>query len=236
MLRRVHLPLLTTGSIALPPAAAHHIRDVLRLGEGDAVELFDDSGNTSTASLKHVNPANVVVWVESIKPPAETPTVVIASAIPKGDRADWMIEKLTEIGVTRFIPVAAERSVTLPGGRNKVERWERIAVEAARQSRRIGTMSIAPLTSLAELIKSAGPDAWYMSTAPDAVPVLDLLKDPAKQRIALIGPEGGWTPAEIEQMGSAGFHGIALTASVLRVETAAVMAAGLMCLKPGRRP
>jgi 16S rRNA (uracil1498-N3)-methyltransferase len=228
MPRRVHLPSLTIGSLALPQAEAHHVRDVLRVAEGESLELFDTAGNIAAGIITHVNSANVVVSIESIQSAATTSRVIVASAIPKGERADWMIEKLSELGVSRFIPLAAERSVTLPGGRNKFERWERIAIEAAKQSRRAGIMSIAPVTSLVEVLRSpvAG---WWLSTAPGAVAASAVMGRGLVGDITLmIGPEGGWTDGEMQLMDAAGLCGVGLTASVLRVETAAVVAAGFV--------
>jgi 16S rRNA (uracil1498-N3)-methyltransferase len=228
MLRRVHIRKLHVGSIALEPAEAHHLRDVLRLAEGAAVELFDDAGQTATAVILHVNPANVVVQVESIESTASGgPRVTVAAAVPKGDRADWMVEKLTELGVSRFIPLVTERSVTVPAGKNKIQRWERIAIEAAKQSRRAGVMSIAPLTPLDQAIATASPGI-FLSTAGETVPLNSTTEnDPT----LFVGPEGGWSDPEMDRMRSAGFSAAALTSSILRVETAAVLAAGIAMLR-----
>jgi 16S rRNA (uracil1498-N3)-methyltransferase len=233
MLRRVHLAKISVGSIALPATEAHHIRDVLRLEVGAAVELFDDSGNVAAAVIKHVNSANVVVDVETvISQPATNFPVTVAAAVPKGDRADWMVEKLTELGVSHFIPLATKRSVVLPSGRNKIERWERIAIESAKQSRRSGVMSIAPLTPLQE-VTSAAKSGIFLSTATDAVPIAQAIGQiRSNEIILLIGPEGGWTDQEIDRMRAAGFVGAGLTSTILRVETAAIVATGLaMCLR-----
>jgi 16S rRNA (uracil1498-N3)-methyltransferase len=228
MIRRVHIAQLGVGDLALPAAEAHHVRDVLRMNEGDVLELFDRDGNVATAVIKTVNPAHVVVVVETLASAAPSPRVVVAAAVPKGDRADWMIEKLSELGVAQFIPLAAERSVTLPGGTNKLARWERIAVEAAKQSRRIGTMQIAPLTPLPVVIQSARP-GWFLSTAQDAISVDTALVDyHGHDHTLLIGPEGGWTESEISHMRGIGLVAVSLTRSILRVETAAVLAAGVL--------
>jgi 16S rRNA (uracil1498-N3)-methyltransferase len=227
MIRRVHLAKLSTGSIALPTAEAHHIRDVLRLTAGATVELFDDAGHVASGIIRHINTANVVVDVESIGiPNAENAmNVTVASAVPKGDRADWMVEKLTELGVTRFIPLATERSVVLPSGKNKMERWERIAIESAKQSRRVGVMAIDALTPLHQAISSASRGI-YLSTAVDAVPIARAIGRSIELSL-FIGPEGGWSDAETNRMKAARFSGAKLTSTILRVETAAVVAAGV---------
>jgi 16S rRNA (uracil1498-N3)-methyltransferase len=215
--------------LALPLAEAHHVRDVLRLEVGSSLELFDDAGQTAIGIIKHLNPANVVVEIESINA-AAGPSIrlTVASAVPKGDRADWMIEKLTELGVTRFIPLAAERSVVLPAGRNKIERWERTAIESAKQCRRPGVMSIAGLTPLDEVLKSS-VSGWYLSTAGDAMPVRSAITQKLPSELTLfIGSEGGWTDGETARMNAAGLIGVSLTPTVLRVETAAVAAAAMV--------
>jgi 16S rRNA (uracil1498-N3)-methyltransferase len=227
MLRRVHVTDLHPGTIVLPAAEGHHVRDVLRLEIGSPLELFDDAGQSAIGIIKHLNSANVVVEVESISlaPVSAATSVIVASAIPKGDRADWMIEKLAELGVARFIPLAAERSVVLPAGRNKIERWERTAIESAKQSRRSGVMSIAGLTPLDDVIQSVAT-GWYLSTAINAMPARSAIERGLPKELTLfIGPEGGWTDGEIARMNAAGLTGVSLTSTVLRVETAAVAAA-----------
>jgi 16S rRNA (uracil1498-N3)-methyltransferase len=239
MLRRVHVTDLHPGMLALPSTEAHHVRDVLRLEVGSSLELFDDEGQTAIGIIRHLNPANVVVEIEAVASAVmgSSVRVIVASAIPKGDRADWMIEKLAELGVAHFIPLAAERSVVLPAGRNKIERWERTAIESAKQSRRSGVMSIAGLTPLDDLVKTQ-MNGWYLSTTPDAVPVRSAVAQMSLAELTLfIGPEGGWTEGEIARMNASGLMGVALTSTVLRVETAAVTAAAvvLCCASNDRR-
>lgn len=197
--------------------------------------MFDAAGQTAAGVVKSLNAARVIVQVESIQLPLSAARfrVTVASAIPKGDRADWMIEKLAELGVDEFIPLAAERSVVLPGGRSKTERWERTAVEAAKQSRRSGVMRIKELTTLSDAIR-ATKSGWYLSTNADAPPALDAIAHHQANEITLfIGPEGGWSDREIVEMEAAGLKGIRLTSTILRVETAAVISAGLVLCRTG---
>lgn len=233
VLRRIHHPHLIAGRLALEPAQAHHLRDVLRLGVGDDLEVFDDAGSTARAVIEALSEGQVLVRVEQVRP-AESKgfELTVASAIPKAQRADWMIEKLSELGTDRFIPLATSRSVVLPEGKNKYERWRRLAAEAAEQSRRRGVMQIGELTELTAVVEQLGADfavGWHLSTAPDAAPIARLLQDPSPRSIVLfIGPEGGWTEEEIARFSAAGVRGVALTQTVLRVETAAVAAAAIV--------
>jgi len=233
VLRRIHTPRLVVGQITLDPASARHARDVLRLTQGTTVEVFDDAGATGAGTLVEVGPRAVVVRVEqfSNSDHASLMRLTVASAVPKGERADWMVEKLSELGVERFIPLATARSVVLPEGKNKHERWVRTATEAAKQSRRRGVMTIDPLTRVGEALKADEGSVLLLSTAPNATPIVDALsssRDRAPIR-AFIGPEGGWTDDEVAMFDTVGATGVKLTSTVLRVETAAIAVAAIVC-------
>jgi 16S rRNA (uracil1498-N3)-methyltransferase len=224
------------GPLKLAPAEAHHVRDVLRLAQGAVVEVFDAIGRSARATIARCTPREVVLEVQGIREPGQGPQWTIASALPKGSRVDWMIEKLSELGTAAFIPLRSQRSVVLPEGQGKRQRWQRLAVEAAKQSRRTGVMRIEELTGVDELVNQAGgtPATWYLSTAPGAGGVLELISN-VRQRESgeplrfLIGPEGGWTDAERAAFDAAGFNALSLGPTVLRIETAAVAAAVLGC-------
>ena len=248
MARRIHVPRLAPGETALDAAQAHHVRDVLRLTEGAEVEVFDDAGRTARGVLTVTAPGGVAVRVERVDEAAAPGTSVrltVVAAVPKGDRADWMVEKLSELGVAEFVPLAAARSVVLPEGKNKRERWVRIATEAAKQSRRAGVMRVGELTKLAEALAARDPDAeracdraWFLSTEAGVTPVgireaVDSLA-PGAAVCAFVGPEGGWTDDELRQFAAAGARGVRLTETILRVETAAVAVAVVVgSLAPG---
>jgi 16S rRNA (uracil1498-N3)-methyltransferase len=202
----------------------------MRLGVGEKVELFDSDGRVGTGAIVQLDPV-VGVQITAIAAPAASPRIVVASAVPKGNRADWLIEKLAEIGVSRFIPLQTARSVVHPEGTGKLDRWERLASEAAKQSHRMGTLEVSPLTRLETLlceIRSQDAARWFLATRPPtegfAAAVQALRAD--RPAYLLIGPEGGWTEQEEEMFRAAGFTAVALTASILRIETAALVAAG----------
>jgi 16S rRNA (uracil1498-N3)-methyltransferase len=222
VLRRVHTPRLHVGSITLDSGGSKHARDVLRLNEGDEVEIFDDAGNVADAVITALSP-RVVVRVDSVtSAPSNVFDLTIAAAIPKGERADWMIEKLSELGVARFIPLATERSVVLPEGRNKRDRWVRIATESAKQSRRAGVMQIDELTQLKEVVARAPRPCSYLS--PEASAGIASVQP----LTLLIGPEGGWTDAEIQLFAQSQIQPLKLTQTILRIETAAIAAAAVV--------
>jgi 16S rRNA (uracil1498-N3)-methyltransferase len=236
MPRRLLVPGLSPGRIPLPPDQAHHARDVLRLKEGDPIELFTPAGQTAAATLVSVMPSEVVAEVQEIhdRPPAAI-DLAIASAVPKAARADWMIEKLSELGVARFIPLITDRSVVHPEGRGKLQRWQRLAAESAKQSRRPGVMQITPLTRLADLLDKADPNARTatLSTAPDALPLSSILHPPSSSLLLLIGPEGGWSDPELALFQNRHLTPITLGATILRVETAAIAAAAVVAALGG---
>lgn len=227
--RRIHVTQVTVGDSELPPTQAHHARDVLRLKAGTAVELFDDAGATAAATILRTSPAGVTVRVERLEEASRAGfTFAVAAAVPKAARPDWMVEKLSELGADAFIPLAAARSVALPEGEGKRDRWQRLAAESAKQSRRRGVMRIEPLTSVADAISNV-ETGWYLSTSAGATPIGSLVSAPLSGRLTLfIGPEGGWTDDEIARFEEAGLTGVALTATILRVETAAVAAAAVV--------
>jgi 16S rRNA (uracil1498-N3)-methyltransferase len=238
--RRIHVPAVHTGEIPLPKREAHHVRDVLRLPHGEAVEVFDDAGNVGRGSLV-MEGVVVAVRVTGVQEAAAAGTrIVIASAVPKANRADWLIEKLSELGVDRFIPLATARSVVVPEGKNKLDRWSRLAIEAAKQSHRSGVMRIDAVTSLNAAISQslATGTAWCLSTSPDAKPILDqILEAPLPAQLTLfIGPEGDWAPEETAAFTLHDIPGISLGPIILRVETASMVAAAVVAAQLNRNP
>jgi RsmE family RNA methyltransferase len=178
--RRIHTSQVRAGELTVSDREAHHARDVLRLSTGEPVELFDDAGTVARGTIVACDARSVVVRVEEVAAEEATPAAIrltLAAAVPKGDRADWMIEKLSELGVERFIPLATARSVVLPEGRNKRDRWTRIATEAAKQSQRRGVMRIDELTKLDVALGEAfdAGARWVLSTTGEAQSVIDLV-------------------------------------------------------------
>jgi 16S rRNA (uracil1498-N3)-methyltransferase len=276
-MRRILVPKAIVGRIDLAGPQAHHLRDVLRLTAGAIVEVFDDSGTWGRGRIVSVTPVGVSVEVDEIaRAVANGPRLTIAAAVPKGARADWMIEKLSELGVDALVPLSTRRSVALPRGSVKHDRWRRLAAESAEQSARTGVMRIESLTELSILLeraKAAGSALWRLSLDEEAVSILQLItpspgtpgegwgegllrnatqdphpdplpeyrergKEAPPSRMGLawlpgvltvfVGPEGGWSPEEVEAFRAAGSMPVRLTRTILRVETAAVAAAAII--------
>lgn len=225
----------------LTPEQGHYLRDVLRLKEGAEVELFDADGATARGVLVEMSGRRVVVQVDPPHQaiPGQTLRWTIASAVPKANRADWMIEKLCELGAEVYIPLSAGRSIVVPEGHHKIERWRRLAAEAARQSRRRGVMLIDSIRTPSELLsRQERAVIWYLSTEPDATSILHAVEQlqTGRELLLLVGPEGGWTAEEIDLFAGNNLTGVRLTETILRIETAAVAAAAVVACQgvPGR--
>ena len=223
------------GALPLPPAAAHafvadllapvlddddayHLGRVLRLRPGQAVTVSDGAGQwrpcawRAGGGLEPTGPVAVVAAVE--------PAVTVAFALTKGERPEWVVQKLTEVGVDRIVPFRAERSVVHWDGAKAgahVARWRRIARAAAMQSRRAYLPEIVEVGDFAASVATLGDRASLAEAGGGPVS----LARPA----VLVGPEGGWTEAER----AAGGPTVGLGPTVLRAETAAVVAGALLC-------
>jgi 16S rRNA (uracil1498-N3)-methyltransferase len=229
MARRIHVHTVSVGQLTLPSDQSHHLRDVLRLREGDEIEIFDNNGNVAEARIDKVDSQSVTVTASPPTAPAPPQlNLTIASALPKASRADWMIEKLSELGVTRFLPLMTSRSVVHPEGQQKYTRWTRIATESAKQSHRPGVLHIQALIPVRDFVPQITAPAAFLS--PDAsINLLQMTTDngPLTNLTLLIGPEGGWTPEELNLFATANVRGVRLTQTILRVETAAITAAAV---------
>jgi len=229
-MRRLLVEQLAPGPVRLPDDQAHHARDVLRMREGDEVELFTAAGQSARATLTSVAPGEVIADVGEVTDASPAAVqLIVASAIPKAARADWMIEKLSELGVHRFIPLITDRSVVHPEGKGKLQRWERLAAESAKQSGRPGVMRIAPLTPAREVIANVPAETTILPlcTGPDAQPFSSILPLPSSI-LVLIGPEGDWSDGELRLFADRHLTPITLGATILRVETAAIAAAAIV--------
>lgn len=220
---------------------SRHLRDVLRIDVGQTVELFDDAGQRAPATV--LSTADLVMLkvdaVEQAQSRGRGLELVIAAAVPKGPRADWMVEKLSELGVARYIPLQTARGVVHPeAGAGKLQRWERIAQESAKQCKRSGVMRIeAPITVHRLCAASEWENAvrWCMATGEGSQPVSEVLPQLGGNRtlLAMIGPEGGWTQQEEDVMRGRHFQMVRLTHTILRIETATLALAAVVMTRDG---
>jgi 16S rRNA (uracil1498-N3)-methyltransferase len=214
---------LGPGDVTLTGPEAHHLAAVRRLGPGAGIRLFNGDGHEYPARVIETGKKQVLLHVLAAEAPARELgfPLHIASALPKGDRGDFLIEKLTELGVTDFTPLLTERAV-VKADDAKADKLRRAVIEASKQCGRNVLMRVHPPARWLDwcsrqtgrrLIAHPG-GAAPNRPAPGAVTVA-------------IGPEGGFGEPEVEAGRAAGWELFSLGPRILRVETAAVAAAVL---------
>ena len=201
---------------------------VLRLRDGEDVTASDGAGSWRPCHLRIrvgadpvLEPAGPLVFE-----PAPDPKVTVAVALPKGERGDWAVQKLTEVGADAIVPLVTRRSVVRWGGEREgrgMERFARVARAAAMQARRVRLPELGTPIAVADLIGEAGrTSAGLCAAEPGGGP--PRLDNPT----VLVGPEGGWEPGELPD--AAVVPRIGLGPNVLRTETAAVVAASALVM------
>lgn len=219
---------LSPGEYALTGPEAHHLSAVRRYQPGDRVTLFNGDGHEYPSEVLSVGKKSVALNIlESLSVDRELPfPLVVASALPKGDRADFLIEKLTELGVTRFIPLLTARAVVQPK-ENVVEKFGRAVIEASKQCGRNRLLTVDKPQLFRTIVQLVDLPAsrLVLHTGPG----LSAVRAAGGCAIA-VGPEGGFTSDEIALALAHGWAVASLGARVLRVETAAVAAAALVGL------
>lgn len=191
----------------------HHLERVLRLRSGETVTVSDGRGSWCTARFgAQLDPTSDLQVAD---PPS--PLLTVAFAVPKGDRPEWLVQKCTELGADVLVPVVAARSVVRWEGERavrQVARLARVAREAAMQSRRAWLPVVEPVRSLADVTARVGAAAAEPGGEPPTL----------RRSTVLVGPEGGWAPGELPST----LPRVDLGPLVLRTETAAVLAVGLL--------
>ena len=232
-----------TKSLALTVDETRHLRDVLRLRTGDEIYVFDGAGREFQCVVETIGKNSTDVRVVSEVEPAspESPlNLTLAIALLKGEKFDLVIQKATELGIKRIIPLDTDRSdVRLSDEREqkRVTRWRRIALEAAKQAGRAFVPEVTLPLSLNSLLTSGleGEDLLTVTRLMFserngrslAGPSNDFAESPA-HIIAVVGPEGGWTDEELNLGRDAGWEIVTLGGRTLRAETAAIAVVALL--------
>jgi 16S rRNA (uracil1498-N3)-methyltransferase len=214
-------------SVELAGAEAHHLIHVMRAKTGQTVELFDGSGSEFTAEINRVGRSQVELLITAQRKVDREPPVALtlAVALPKGDRQRWLVEKATELGVSRLVPIVTTRGVAQPLER-ALDRLRQSVIEASKQCGRNRLMEIAPAVSWKDLVaQSASLQHRLFANAGGQVDWRDGIRE-SEQLIAAVGPEGGWTDEEAAMAIKNGWRAIDLGPRILRVETAAILIAG----------
>jgi 16S rRNA (uracil1498-N3)-methyltransferase len=229
---------LTPGSLVeLPPDTASHLAKVLRARSGDELVLFNGDGREFNGAIEAVRGARVSASVGGSRAvDRESPlAITLVQCVPRGDRMDFVVQKATELGVTRIVPVLSQRSVVrLDKGQaeSKAIHWRAVAVSACEQCgrNRLPTIEAAQplLNYLGESPPGTGPRLVLEPESAPHAPITARDLGGADARIVdaeiAIGPEGGFTSDELEAFRVAGFSQIGLGPRILRTETAAIAA------------
>ncbi|RZZ90856.1 16S rRNA (uracil(1498)-N(3))-methyltransferase [Pseudoxanthomonas winnipegensis] len=229
---RVHVEaaLAPGHEVALPEDAAAHLARVLRLREGDACVLFNGDGHDYPARLVSLDKRQVRARIEAAQPlQNESPLrIVLLQGIARGEKMDLILQKATELGVARILPVDSERSeVKLSGERlhKRLAHWQGVVVAACEQSGRARVPEVASPQALIAAAAALPDDTLRLLLDPQGAHALSTLQAPASQRVVIaIGPEGGWSPRDRQALEAAGFQGLRLGPRVLRTETAGLAA------------
>jgi 16S rRNA (uracil1498-N3)-methyltransferase len=229
---RIHVELALAESVevTLPDAAAAHVARVLRLAAGDAVVLFNGDGNDYAATLTAVDRRAATARVQAVQAVAnESPlTLTLAQGLARGEKMDLVVQKATELGVARIVPLLSERSeVRLDRARSdkRLHHWRAVAAGACEQCGRARLPTIEPPQELGAWARTLGQaGALRLALLPDAAQGLRGLVMPAEGAVLVAGPEGGLGERDVAALQAAGFAGLRLGPRILRTETAGLAA------------
>jgi 16S rRNA (uracil1498-N3)-methyltransferase len=206
-----------------------HLRDVLRLREGEEIQVFDGEGREFLGAIKKISKSETLLEIiREITPSAleSDLDLTLAIALLKGEKFDLVVQKSVELGVMRIIPLNTKRAdVKFTGGEKKLERWRKIALEAAKQCGRAKLLQIEKPIDFKEFVEAESGTRILFAERGGAS--FSEIKT-AEQIIAAVGAEGGWEDAEIEMAREKGFQIITLGGRILRAETAAISVTAIL--------
>jgi 16S rRNA (uracil1498-N3)-methyltransferase len=216
-------------TVSLGRGDARKVLVVLRGRTGDPLEVCDSTGCAFAATLA-VDGEHALAHLDAIveRPSESRLEIVLAQAIPKGAKMDFVVEKATELGVSRIVPLVTERTIGDAARGGKIDRWRRLARAAAQQSGRLRVPEVSEAAGWDAFLAQAGPEdrllmPWELA---ERVPLRDRLEVAvagARRLVVLIGPEGGISHAEAERATAAGANALSLGSRILRTETAGLV-------------
>ncbi|MEW5978187.1 MAG: 16S rRNA (uracil(1498)-N(3))-methyltransferase [Acidobacteriota bacterium] len=234
-LRRFILEMPPQASVAvLTGSEAYHLSRVLRARPGQSVEVTDGSGSVWRGRVGTIEPNSVeVVELELLASHSSAIPITLIQSLCRSEKLDWILEKVTEIGVSEIFLLQAERSVVrLSAERisHKMARWTKILTSAAKQSHNSRLPLLHAPCSIPEICGAVRSRAKFLMAEDEKQTTLKaaLRSDQPDSVTFCIGPEGGWTPAESEHFCRHGFRPVSLGSNILRTETAAIVVAGIL--------
>lgn len=212
-----------SGAAVLEDLEAHHLIHVLRASPGDIVELFNGTGLVASAQITSLHKRDAKLQILGSHREDPSPRqIIVATAVPKGDRFDWLIEKATELGVTRIIPLRTARSVVDPR-ESKLEKLRQTVIAACKQSGRNHLLELESTTTWSDFVtRELEQSASYIAHPGPTTRSASSLWDGKSSIVFAIGPEGGFTDEEVELAVGRGAKPISLGPRILRIETAAL--------------
>lgn len=233
----------SSDCVSLDPAEARHACEVLRLRVGDGLEVFDGAGRRAVCRLSRISKAGAIAAIDAVSStPAPACPITLVQSLPKGKLFEWIVEKATELGVSRIVPVISDRSVVRVDSAEalkKCEKWNRVALEASKQCGQDWIPAVTKPVSWREVFSSIGAAAnesgpWMVASLRPGARRFGSIRDELRDFRTLrsvtlfVGPEGDFTPAEYADVAEKGAHEVTLGARVLRVETAALCFLGVV--------
>ncbi len=234
---RIHVPatLARDGVVELPASNGEHLVRVLRMQVGQSLTLFNGDGRDHAAEIVRIDKNRVLVRVTSagIDIAAESPLrITLAQGIARGEKMDWIVQKATELGVHRIVPVVTERTeVKLDADRaqRRLTHWQAVVVSACEQSGRSVVPVVAPPIKLADWLARLGDEAGVrLSLDPQSTLMPRELDLGGRTATLIVGPEGGLAMNDLGLLAQAGFRGMRLGPRILRTETAGIAAISAM--------
>jgi 16S rRNA (uracil1498-N3)-methyltransferase len=225
---RIFVEPFTGDAVELGKEHLHYLTRVMRLGDGATIKVLDNSGTAFTCRLE--GKQAIVEGREAV--PEAPVAVTLYQALPKADKLDWILQKATELGVARIVPLVAARSVAQVKGDKleaKLERWTKLVTEAAEQSERGRIPEVLAPIEPSKVDLAPGEWAFVLAERGKNLSLPASLPPTPPAAVSLfIGPEGGWTPDELELLAAAGARPVTLGPRILRTETAALAAVTLV--------
>lgn len=240
-MHRFFIPQLYAAEMVIKDVDAKHISKVLRMQPGDKIQIVSDDGVTAIAEIVSLQADNVVVRCLEKLAESHEPSVniTLAQGLAKGEKMDFIIQKAVEMGASSIVPVAMEHSVVrLEGAKadKKVERWQKIAEAAAKQSKRDIIPQVQPVQTMQQML--ANNDLQYKIIAYECEDRLGLKTvlqscDNLQELLLIIGPEGGISEFELELARKNGAVPVSIGKRILRAETAGVVALSAILYETG---
>lgn len=220
---------ITRGTVELDESESHHALHVLRVSVGDELELFDGFGRSAIASVTSVSRKRVQLETGEHRTDtgADRPRLIVAASPPRGDRLKSMVEKMTELGVTEYIPMRTVRSVVDPR-QSRLEKLRGTVIGAMKQCGRNRLMNIQEVTDFSAVLRHASQEKLSSWIAHPGESECQSAESVGRDTLLLIGPEGGFTQEEVLQATDYGARRLAWPTGILRIETATVAFASLL--------